>query len=164
MDERQKIREELKELGANELHARQGRVPDWEMPAGYLDQLTDQVMESATRPTARYSRMVIMRWAAAAVLVLAAGYWWWQAEPAKPSPVFAELDWNTIPTEDMQQYVSDNIEEFDLDLLANSVGEKTNSEEVISSQPDDAISTEALEEYLEADEEWIDDLTAEDWF
>lgn len=164
MGEKRKIQEELKGLEASQLRAQQGQVPKWEMPPDYLDQLTDRVLETTAQPRARYRRMVVMRWAAAAVLVLAAGYWWFQTPSVDSSPYLAEVDLEVIPTEDIQQYVSDNIEEFDLDMLATTVVEDTKPGEANTVQPSDAISTEALEEFLEADDEWLDDLTEEDWF
>ena len=164
MDERKKIRQELQELKAPKLEASQGKVPKWEMPEGYLDQLTDRVLEKDAQSNRKYFRMQIVRWAAAAVVILAVGFWWSQTPSAENNPPLAVMDWDQIPTEDLQQYVSDNIDEFDLDLLATTVTDQASSGSGEASSPAEAISTEALEQYLEADDEWLDDLEDEDWF
>ena len=72
MDERQKIKEELNELNAQRLQDFQGKVPEWEMPAAYLDNLADRALEQATPMVAKQRRLYIMRWAVAAVLVFPA--------------------------------------------------------------------------------------------
>lgn len=164
MDERQKIREELQELEAKQLHAAHGQVPKWELPSDYMAGLTDRVVESTAHAGARYRRMVIIRWAAAAAIVLVASYWWFQTPTVDHKPPLAVMDWNDIPTEDIQQYVSENIDEFDFDLLANSVAEGADPDEMEGVSPAETISTEALEDFLEAEEEWLDDLNEEDWF
>ena len=164
MDERQKIKEELNELNAQRLQDFQGKVPEWEMPAAYLDNLADRALEQATPMVAKQRRLYIMRWAVAAVLVLAAGLWWMNTNEQQGQAQLVEVDWNAISTEDLQQYVSDNIEEFDLDMLASTGTDAIpESEGQLPGDADD-ISTEALENYLEADDQWLDDLESEDWF
>ena len=165
MNERQKIKEELDAQDAPRLRAQQGRVPKWELPPGYLDQLAERSLEAAKdKPVAKLRRLrVVARWAVAAVLVLAVGFWWQNNQPVQPTEQLAELDWNNIPTEELQQYISDNIEEFDLNLLAGTDNENAASAEA-PSVPTGDVSIEALEEFLEADDEWLDELEVEEWF
>ncbi len=157
-----------KELDAQEaplLRAQQGKVPKWELPSGYLDQLADRALDQATaKPVTTYRRLrVVARWAVAAAVILVAGFWWMSNQSFEPTAQLAELDWNSIPTEDLQQYVSDNIEEFDLDLLAEGALETAGST-VVPPAPAGDVSIEALEEFLQDDDEWLDDLESEDWF
>ncbi|MEL6657906.1 MAG: hypothetical protein AAFY48_09165 [Bacteroidota bacterium] len=159
------IKKELDAQDAPMLRAQQGRVPKWELPPGYLDQLADRALDQATaKPVTKFRRLqVVARWAVAAAVVLAAGLWWMSNQEVGTVEQFAELDWNSIPTEDLQQYVSDNIEEFDLDLLAEGARETAGSA-VVPPTPADEISIEALEEFLGDDEEWLDDLESDEWF
>ena len=159
------IKKELDAQDAPILRAQQGQVPKWELPPGYLDQLADRALDQATaKPVVKYRRLqVVARWAVAAAIILAAGFWWMSNQSIEPTEQFAALDWNSIPTEDLQQYVSDNIEEFDIDLLAEGARETAGSA-VVPPAPTDEISIEALEEFLGDDEEWLDDLESDEWF
>lgn len=162
MDERKKIREELSAQNAPFLRAQQGQVPGWELPDGYLDQLSDKVLVEVNAPPQTRFRLRIVRWAAAAVVVLAVGMWY-VLSPATIQPV-VEVDLSTISTEKLQQYVSENIDEFDLELLAATAAELPDGGTLTPTSGVQDISTEALEEYLEADGEWLEDLDTEEWF
>lgn len=163
MDERKKIREELIAQDAPHLHAQQGQMPKWKLPSGYLDQLSDQVLAEVNAPTRTYRRLTVVRWAAAAVVVLAVSAWY-ILSPANDQPL-AEVDLSTISTAELQQYVSDNIDDFDLDLLASTVAEAPSLDSESPINGSEGISTEALEKYLEADEEWLEDMEMdEEWF
>ena len=164
MDEKQKIREELQELQSTRLLGYQGQKANWEVPEGYLDDLTDRVLAQQQATGPRIRRQFVLRWAAAAAVALVAGYWWWSVTTAPPAIAQAAVDWNQIPTEELQQYVSDNIDEFDLELLAETVAQTSEQPQQQQAQSANGISIEAMEEFLEADDEWLEDLETEDWF
>lgn len=154
MSERNKIREELRAQQAERLLANQGAVPRWELPPDYLERLADKVLAESGTPQ---PRVVHKRWfrlryaAAAAVVLLALGLWYaspFEGEMAAP-PTLAS--WEDIPTEDLQAYVTNHLDEFEVDLLAAYT---LNTAEDDPPLPGHGISTEALEEYLEADD-WL---------
>ncbi len=162
MKEQKNIRQELREQKAEYLLEKQGGIPQWELPSGYLEQLTDEVLNATTaKPKAgkivRFNRF--LRMAAAAVVVLALGYWYWYPQNAGTTlTASAEPDWSGISTEDLQDYVASNLDDFEVDLLAASAVEADN--EMV---PGTGISTEAIEEYLEA-EDWLDEMDVSELF
>lgn len=163
MREQKNIREELREQKAEHLLAEQGNVPHWELPAGYLEQLTEEVLKTTTSTTATPAKVVrfndYWRIAAAAVIVLALGCWYWYPQPSDNSPIAAaEPDWSGIATEDLHAYVTSHIDDFEVGLLAASA--LAADTEMV---PGNGISTEALEEYLEA-EDWLDEIEVSELF
>lgn len=156
MREQKNIRQELREQKAEYLLAEQGKVPQWELPSGYLKQLADDVLNTtSTTPVKQKVVRLNDYWriAVAAVIVLALGCWYWYPQPTDNPPLAAvEPDWSGIATEDLHAYVANNIDDFEVGLLAASAVGADN--EMV---PGNGISTEALEEYLEA-EDWLDEI------
>jgi hypothetical protein len=162
MREQKKIRQELREHKAEHLLAKQGKVPHWELPSGYLEQLAEDVLETtSTTPVKQKVVRLNDYWriAVAAVVVLALGCWYWYPQPSDNSPLAAaEPDWSGIATEDLHAYVTNNIDDFEVGLLAASAVEADN--DIV---PGNGISTEALEEYMEA-EDWLDEIEVSELF
>lgn len=163
MREQKNIRQELREQKAEHLLAEQGSVPDWELPSGYLEQLTEEVLKTTTSTAPANQKVIFLnhywRIAVAAVIVLALGCWYWYPQPSDNSPIAAaEPDWSGIATEDLNAYVTNHIDDFEVGLLAASAEEAAN--EMI---PGNGISTEALEEYLEADD-WLNEIEVSELF
>jgi hypothetical protein len=154
MSERNKIREELRTQQAERLLANQGTVPRWELPPDYLARMTNKVLAESEIPQPRvvHKRWLHLRYvAAAAVVLLALGLWYVspsEGETASP-PTLAS--WDDIPTEDLQAYVTNHLDEFEVDLLAAYTLSTADDNPPL---PGHGISTEALEEYLEADD-WL---------
>ncbi|WP_367392233.1 hypothetical protein [Lewinella sp. LCG006] len=165
MREQKIIRQELREQKAERLLSQQGKTPGWELPPGYLDRLTDEVLKASAITSSAASPKLIRfnhQWriaAAAAVVVLALGCWYWSSGSSDAQTVaVSQPDWSDIPTEELHAYVDQHIDDFEVSLLAASAGGSLN--EVI---PGNDISTEALEDYLEA-EGWLDELDVSDLF
>jgi hypothetical protein len=163
MREQKNIRQELREQKAEHLLAEQGKVPEWELPAGYLEQLTEEVLKTTTSAKVTHAKVVrfndYWRIAVAAVIVLALGCWYWYPQPSDNSPIAAaEPDWSGIATEDLNAYVMNHIDDFEVGLLAASAFEAAN--EMI---PGNGISTQVLEEYLEADD-WLNEIEVSELF
>ncbi len=162
MKEQKNIRQELREQKAEYLLEKQGKVPQWELPSGYLEQLTGEVLDAATtKPeigkVVRLNRF--LRIAVAAAVLLAMGYWSWYPNSGNTlTAASVEPDWSGISTEDLQDYVASNLDDFEVDLLAASAIEAEN--EMV---PGNGISTEAIEEYLEA-EDWLDEMDVSEFF
>ncbi len=162
MREQKNIRQELREHKAEHLLAEQGKVPHWELPSGYLEQLTEDVLKTAsTKPIKQKIVRFNDYWrvAVAAVIVLALGCWYWYPQNVENHTIAAaEPDWSGITTEDLHAYVTNNIDDFEVGLLAASAVEANN--EMV---PGNGISTEALEEYMEA-EDWLDEIEVLEFF
>lgn len=159
MQEQKNIRRELREQEADHLLKQQGRIPKWELPAGYLEELTSKVLTSAAAPKERRIVRLLSYWklTAAAVVLLALGCWYWYPVGEESAVVASDLDWSGISTEELQSYVTSNIEEFEIGLLAEG------TEGEIVPIPGSGISTEALEQYLE-DEDWLNEVEVTDLF
>lgn len=162
MREQKNIRKELREQKAEYLLAEQGKVPSWELPSGYLEQLTEEVLKTTSVAPAEKQVVSIHRYwriAVAAIIVLALGCWYWYPQNSQTDQMAtSEPDWSGIATEDLHAYVTNNIDDFEVGLLAASAVEAAN--EIV---PGNGISTEALEEYLEA-EDWLDEIEVSELF
>lgn len=163
MREQKNIRTELREQKAESLLAQQGKVPRWELPSGYLEELTEEVLKTSINTVAAAPKVVrfyaYWRITAAAVIVLALACWYWYPQNSDNYQMAtSEPDWSGIATEDLHAYVTNHIDDFEVGLLAASATEAAN--EIV---PGSGISTEALEEYLEA-EDWLDEMEVSELF
>lgn len=163
MREQENIRKELREQKAAYLLAEQGKVPCWELPSGYLEQLTEEVLKTTASAAPAQPQVVRIhrhwRIAVAAVIGLALGGWYWYPQNAENHQMAtSEPDWSGIATKDLHAYVANHIDDFEVDLLAAAAEEA--ADEIA---PGNGISTEALEEYLEA-EDRLDEIEVSDFF
>lgn len=156
------IKDELKELDATRLAEWQGQTVDNSPPPAFFANLAEQVLaevkdESSPSPlrvVSRRSAAVWWRVAAAAVVVLALGSWWishslgWSAQDT-----LVELDWQQITDEDLQAYVSANIDDFDLELL-EQLTEPVPVPPALDNELE--VSTEVLEDFIHSEEEWLE--------
>lgn len=154
--ENKPIKEELQAEKASLLQQWQGNSTSWSMPAGYLDDLSERALKEAQQPvTITRSRINDRRrWlaiAASVSLLLLAGSWWLLANYSQTT-VSTTMAWEDITTEDLQLFVDNNLEDFDLVLLA-----ETADQEQWPLGDDEAA---AIEEYLEESGDWLED---EDW-
>ena len=149
MEERENIRRELRELGAERLLDAQGRKPTWKLSAAQLTDLAERAERAAAadgRPRPR--RFIRYAAAAAAVAAFVLGCFIFTREAAAPPATVA--GWDAISTEALQEYVDAHLEEFDLELLAAYATEPA------ALTPGEGISTEALENYLETEDGFLD--------
>ncbi len=166
--EKNNIRKELEELSPLLAGLKnKSEPPPFQTPEHYFHQLTHQVMEQVKlepnphgpkkTPDAAgawWRRLLNPRLAtafAAAVVLLVAAVWLWQAQSGPDEAVAAELT-----TEEMDRYVSVNIDEYELEWLletASVEGElpaaATPPEEALDEYLDDILEEMELEELEE---------------
>ncbi len=119
-------------------------------PEGYLEQLTDTVMQRTRHLEAATTRRVplwgLLRIAASLLLLLAAGWWWLHTPAASPAP-----GWGDLPPAALETYVNAHIDEFDWEWLleANSP----------IAAPAYELTPEEMHDYLEnnLDEDWLEE-------
>lgn len=130
-----------------QLDALRGNGDGFRMPDGYLNSLTDAVLEKAKRPARRRSlRVWYVAASAAAVLLLLIGFW--RAENALEGDrmvISAEAFVAELSEEEVLAYVDANIETFELELLLEA-GEADNSLPV-DSIPGAEILDELLDDF-----------------
>lgn len=112
-----------------------GTMP-YEVPAGYFEQLPEQVLQAAKQADKKKGRTIpfglpigkAVRWAAAAILLLGVGIGSYKTfapgESLTPREQLAQL-----PADIVSDYVRQNIDEFDMELLETSMGTETISDE-----------------------------------
>ena len=120
MSEKKNIQQELKDLDSPLLAQWQGKAEEWSMPEDYLDDLTSEIIARSEQPlTVRLLQFRHKKsWQiAASILFLLTASWFFvnNGTAKQPSSVLASLE--NISTEEIQIYVLDNIDEFDVELL-----------------------------------------------
>ncbi len=125
MNEKDAIRKELEELAPRLSHI--DRKEPFQVPPTYFRELPEEIMEKARRQptTSGWVTSVInwittvltpqrIAWQLATIAVLiAVGLWLFQSpQQSAALPTIADLS-----VEEMQLYVTDNIDEFDVDIL-----------------------------------------------
>ncbi|MEZ4984133.1 MAG: hypothetical protein R2795_03695 [Saprospiraceae bacterium] len=148
------IKEELEVLGANRLsdwHQQAKRTPS--APDGWWDELAQKAAQSSGKTVHRttYVRrlaMAVSGVAAALVLLLLA--YQWLPRQATQEVVAAS---QTASDEAIKQYILDNIEEFDVDLLAQIEGVQEDAFLPIDTTFDDAT----IEQFFE-NEDWEESI------
>jgi hypothetical protein len=119
----------------------------FEAPEGYFGQLPIQILQAvknADQKTVKtiplYRRAAkSLRWAAAAILLLGIGIGSYKMLTPS-SPVNAEKQLMAISQDEVGNYVQQNIDEFDGDMIENSVASVT---------PLQSVSDEDIEHYLD---------------
>jgi hypothetical protein len=115
------------------------KVNPFTTPAGYFDQLPMHMLQAAKEsekkkpkviPLTRFARSI--RWAAAALLVIALGFgsfrWFTEQESVDVNTALA-----AIPKEDISKYVEQNIDDFDIERLENTIA-STNALQAVSDE------------------------------
>lgn len=154
MERDKNIQTELSEMGASRLARWQGKAEEWSAPAGYFDQLADQVLQRAAEEpeakvvTLRSRLRPILRMAAAVLLVAAAAWWVFQEEAGPEMDPFAIVDLESLSQEAIEGYVLANIDEFELEML-----EELAQQEGLNITPA-AGAEEWLEDEWSIDEDW----------
>lgn len=161
-EERERIREELAGLSPRLAHW-QPKGDGLRIPPGRLDGLANEVMARiAQEDQAAVQRKAQMRvwrrnWAVAAGIsvLLAAGWWQWSQQGTTLAP--AQLQLAELSDEEINSYVYNNIQDFDLNLLIES---GIVSEEDAPLLPEAISVPEAdtnLQEYLNRAQDELDD-------
>ncbi len=119
MSEKKNIQEELEHLNSPILTEWQGKSAEWLMPEGYLDNLVNEVVTKSEQST-KFKLFVLRNsnfWKiAAGVLFLIVASWFFRDNiQGKNRDTLATLD--NISTEEIQDYVLDNIDEFEFEML-----------------------------------------------
>lgn len=135
---------------APRLQALREQIPPVQAPEGYYERMTEDVMQKVkTSHSAKRRSLPGRKWMGmAAALALSLLAVWWLFQKEQPNTSMAELNWDTIPTEEVQSYVLDNIDEFELDWIIQ--------EQDIEVTPAYNIPEDEIRNYLE--EEALDNL------
>lgn len=148
MSDKKNIQEELKDLSSPILAQWQGKAEEWSMPDGYLNHLSNEIIAKSEQPQKVKLIHVMQKksWQIAAsilFLVAATGFFMNNGKTQYPSNTLASLE--NISTEEIQIYVLDNIDEFDVELL-------------------EEYALEDNGEYLDLKENWLEDQSSTDLF
>lgn len=148
MSDKKNIKEELKDLNSPILAQWQGKAEEWSMPDGYLNHLSNEIIAESEQPQQfRLIRLMQKKpWQiAASILFLVAATWFFikNGETQYQSNTLAGLE--NISTEEIQIYVLDNIDEFDVELL-------------------EEYALENNLEYLDLKDNWLEDQLSTDLF
>lgn len=165
MEERSKIQQELKAIApflSEQLH--KSKPPATNAPKDYFHQLEQQVLEQVLlkknpieAPTTNserfgffkslFFRAAVLSFFLMGLVVLPV---WWKLNT--PSASYTNLDAKQIETElsleEIETYISTNIEEFELDLFEDFTSESTEVEEVWIEDILHDVDVEELEELL----------------
>jgi hypothetical protein len=160
MEERKKIQAELAQLKGEQLRRWQAQATPWELPENYLEELTERVMASPAAKRRHLPRRTYWALAASVAFLLAAS--WLVFQNGNNAPEQPEADLAQLSEEAILMYVNNHIDEFDLALLTE--GRTTAGTVVIPSNWDSTISSEAIENYLEAEENWPADIDDQVFF
>ena len=167
MSKKETLKEELEGLSPF-LQQQKQRPESMHVPADYFDQLEDAVFsklesEGALRPALTARSGGILRalwkprmWAAAAAVAVIAVASWWMIRPQPLSPVPDEMYTETLTEDEIEEYVIDNITEFDSEQLAAIAPEpdlsetaNTTLQETTDSKALDDISPAEMENLLQ---------------
>jgi hypothetical protein len=97
------------------------KAPSYEVPSGYFEALPRQILEKANGKAHRSISIKwwhAARWAAAAILVL--GISMGSYKMLKPPPVNTSKALASLPAETIHDYVVQNLDDFDTELIMNS--------------------------------------------
>ncbi|MBL7779698.1 MAG: hypothetical protein JNM22_00685 [Saprospiraceae bacterium] len=163
MSKKETLKEELESLSPF-LQQQKQRRESMHVPADYFDQLEDAVFsklesEGALRPamTARHGGVLRSLWkprmwaAAAAVAVIAVASWW-MLRPQPLSPVPDAMYTETLTEDEIEEYVIDNITEFDSEQLA-SIAPEPELSETTNTTPNETPDSKALDDISPAEME-----------
>ena len=119
MSEKKNIQEELEDLNSPILAQWQGKSAEWSVPEGYLDTLVNELVEKSEQPT-KFKLFTLINkklWQIAAgfLFLITASWFFVNNMQEEKLDTLATLD--TISTEEIQDYVLDNIDEFDVEML-----------------------------------------------
>lgn len=118
----------------------------YEVPTGYFETLPAQVLEQAKKTPTPSKRSLPLwhkvRWAAAAMLIIAVGLGSYRT--LTPQNISLEEQLSTIPADDLQSYLQDNIDEFDTETIASQMSS------VNTTNINNEINNDAIEYYLES--------------
>lgn len=155
MNEQNNIRKELEELDAPLLQSLQGAKQP-ALSSDKLEALTQRAMHQAQEEPIRPSEAktvqfrLVWRWAVAATVLLAAG---WLAWPDRITDTTGIAGLDELPTDVIEQYIVENVEDFELAMWEEVLPEETILDPTIEAE----WSEEALENYLQQEEQWPDD-------
>lgn len=119
------------------------------MPAGYFDALPQQMLQAAKQADAPKTKTIPLgnrvwknlRWAAAAILLMGIGFGSYKMLQPADAPLSTEQQLAQLPAGTISDYVQQNIDDFDTDLIASNIANM----EVSVSQ----LSDEEITQYLE---------------
>ena len=100
----------------------------YEVPAGYFDTLPDRLLAAAKEAQKQPARIIPLRrniwkqvkWAAAAVLIIGLGFGSYEIVQILQPPHKAEHMLASIPDKDISEYIQQNIDDFDLDMIVSN--------------------------------------------
>lgn len=139
MSKKETLQEELESLSPF-LQQQKQRPESMHVPEDYFDQLEDAIFsklesEGALRPALSARPGGVLRalwkprmWAAAAAVAVIAVASWWVLRPQPLAPVPEEIYTETLTEDEIEEYVMDNITEFDSEQLAAITPEQEISE------------------------------------
>lgn len=153
MKEKENIQKELEQL-APLLAKHKSKPNPFKMPSGYFDILETQVLEQVSSETPKSSTTKIRSlsfWLtnAAAVILLAIGVSFLLQPTTNSDNLLAD-----ISAEEIDRYISDNLDEFDEELLFE---ENTTESEIKNTD----FSEEEINLYLEENLEELEDIDLE---
>ncbi|MBK7408543.1 MAG: hypothetical protein IPJ40_11090 [Saprospirales bacterium] len=125
------------------------------VPEGYFDQLQQEVLKRAATENQRPSRRVFQLWprmAVAASFVAAIGLSIFLFQPDHPA---ANQESLAISAEEVDQYISQHIDDFDLDMLIQYASVSENEGGLFN---DATLDDPQLQQYME---ELLDDIDLE---
>jgi hypothetical protein len=153
---------------------RQGKDEGFKVPKNYFKTLPDQVLEQikpqpfpAKQPNwleelalffqSLFQPRYAVAFASAAILLAAAYFCFLREKPVEPSQPVAEVKLEDIPDGAIQEYISNNIEDLDKDMIL----EKSLAAEEVKTLPNIAPKPDVkeMEQYLD---ENIEDIDLED--
>ncbi|PSR12609.1 MAG: hypothetical protein DA408_14655 [Bacteroidetes bacterium] len=159
MEERKKIQAELAQLQSEQLRRWQAQAAPRALPENYLEDLAGRVIAAPAAKRLRLPQRTFWALAASVAFLLAAS---WLVFRDSNTPVQPQVDLTQLSDEAILLYVNNNIDEFDLALLTE--GSTTTGTVVLPSNWDSTISSEAIENYLEAEENWPADMEDQVFF
>lgn len=142
-----KNQDQLKDIAPRLAQLRE-HLPTPKPPVGYWENMTDSLMDKIHQEPQSTGRVVGLRrkpiyWMglAASLLLLLAAAWWISLEPQGEGATVATT-WEDISTEEVQSYVFNNIEDFELDWFV---------QEELDPMPNYDLDAESIESFLEED-------------
>jgi hypothetical protein len=171
--DKDEMRKELEGLSPllHQLKKRHPDTPPDQIPKGYFHRMQDEVLgrireeERQRSPGSTTSQWVewfrqlfspklVVGLATAAVLVVAG--LWWMNRSVNIQTVEGDIAWSSLSQNEVNAYVNENLDEFDLDLIVRYTEDASSPMDLFLPEQ---IEEEALDQYLD---EIIDDLDIED--
>lgn len=147
MNKENSIRQELDEMPL--LQEQLGQAEGYQVPDGYfknfekniLNQISQETIPTPSTRTKLFSLSSIWGKAAAIALLIGGSLFVWQKN--MPSPVATTTD---LTTEEIYTYITDNLQEFDEDLLLDQVAATTSVISDLSEEEQELFLEELIED------------------